>query len=529
MHAVVVGSGPAALSCIKALLRHNVRVTVLDAGEELDSGRQALVEQLSGLEPDAWPDDAVRRLTENPTIQAKAIPKKLAFGSDFIYAEDSEAWPFDGDQIQARGTFARGGFSTVWGGAMLPADDCDMQDWPIGRADLRESYQRVLADLPLSGAVDDLASAFPLYKDNPTPLRLEPQARSLLQDVCRAHEQKGGLLLAGQARLAVHAQGSTGCRYCGMCLSSCPYGAIYGTADEIRAMAADGRIEYVGGALVERFEETEAGVTAYFTSLRTGARESRSFDRAFVGAGAINSTRIILDTQRAYDAPIELLDSQKVLLPLLRLQRHPIAWPRINTLASLFIEAKLHDVSNHWIHMQISLVNDLVLRKLGLSCDLRAVNIPVWMRPAVERLMAAWCSLHSDHSSRIELRLSNETRGGRHVLAAREISNPRQRAVAARIARKIARLGLSAKLLCLAPLIRMSPTGTSAHYGGTFPMSADSGRRFSSDVLGRPCRMKRLHLIDASIFPSIPGTTMVLPIMANADRIATASATATHI
>ena len=40
-----------------------------------------------------------------------------------------------------------------------------------------------------------------------------------------------------------------------------------------------------------------------------------------------------------------------------------------------------------------------------------------------------------------------------------------------------------------------------------------------SDRLGRPAGLKRVHLLDAATFPSIPATTITLSIMANADRV----------
>jgi choline dehydrogenase-like flavoprotein len=41
-----------------------------------------------------------------------------------------------------------------------------------------------------------------------------------------------------------------------------------------------------------------------------------------------------------------------------------------------------------------------------------------------------------------------------------------------------------------------------------------------TDVLGRPAGLRRVHLVDASVFPSIPATTITFSAMANAHRIA---------
>jgi choline dehydrogenase-like flavoprotein len=44
-------------------------------------------------------------------------------------------------------------------------------------------------------------------------------------------------------------------------------------------------------------------------------------------------------------------------------------------------------------------------------------------------------------------------------------------------------------------------------------------RAFEVDLLGRPNGFSRLHLVDASVFPSLPATTITLSVMANAHRI----------
>jgi len=42
---------------------------------------------------------------------------------------------------------------------------------------------------------------------------------------------------------------------------------------------------------------------------------------------------------------------------------------------------------------------------------------------------------------------------------------------------------------------------------------------FRSDMVGRPASLKRVHLLDASTFPTIPATTITYTAMANSDRI----------
>ena len=49
-------------------------------------------------------------------------------------------------------------------------------------------------------------------------------------------------------------------------------------------------------------------------------------------------------------------------------------------------------------------------------------------------------------------------------------------------------------------------------------MSANP-RSFETDLLGRPTGWRRIHAVDATVFPSIPATTITFSVMANAHRI----------
>jgi hypothetical protein len=69
-----------------------------------------------------------------------------------------------------------------------------------------------------------------------------------------------------------------------------------------------------------------------------------------------------------------------------------------------------------------------------------------------------------------------------------------------------------------------SAAGKSYHFGGSFPHSeAPADGPLTTDRWGRLGRWSRVHLVDASVFPSVPATTFTLTIMANAHRIATGS------
>ena len=81
-------------------------------------------------------------------------------------------------------------------------------------------------------------------------------------------------------------------------------------------------------------------------------------------------------------------------------------------------------------------------------------------------------------------------------------------------------LGVFGRIGCL-PLFPLAKLNSgSYHVGGTMPMTQGEPRGFQTDRLGRVAGWERVHVVDSSVFPSLPGTTIGLLLMANAYRIA---------
>jgi hypothetical protein len=73
------------------------------------------------------------------------------------------------------------------------------------------------------------------------------------------------------------------------------------------------------------------------------------------------------------------------------------------------------------------------------------------------------------------------------------------------------------------PAARLSGAAKSYHFGGSFPHSwpgHEPMAGMTTDRLGRLPMWDRIHLVDGSVFPSVPATTFTLTVMANAHRIA---------
>lgn len=521
----IIGSGVSGIACAKALISRGVRVTMLDVGETLPPHRQAVIDTMRHADPSLWDPAHVRLIRENRTVTTHAIPRKLAFGSDYVYGEGRPFAPIEGDVTDVSFSFAKGGFSNVWGGAMLAAADHDMSDWPIRRSDLEPYYEKLLADIPLSAGHDSLATVFPLYRATVDPIPLGRQTKSLLARFRGSEDKLRSLgIVAGAARVAVQAKPSLrtpGCNGCGLCLTGCPRGAIYSTVPDLEALSRSGYLRYESGVVAAEISESATGVYVVATNPECTTVRRFAFQRLFVAAGPINTARLIMNSLKLFGQPLVMLESQKFLLPFLHPPGNPHVFDETTfSLPNALVVVRSPGSAGHWAQVQVSPTNDLVLQKLRLWPDSMARPVRWALAHVLGRLMFGWGSIHSDHSSHLRVELRHGNQQHLPTLRLEPVENPEFRAAVARIVRRLLRGSCHLGLIPLAPLMRVSAAGTGSHYGGIFPMRANPRKPWDVDVLGRPAGFTRLHVVDSAVFPSVPGTTIALLSMANAMRIA---------
>jgi choline dehydrogenase-like flavoprotein len=525
MNVAVVGSGLAGVFAAQALASRGLHVTILDVGETLDPARQAAVMRLRDHGSGSWPAEYQDLISANATMGGDELPKKMHFGSDYIYAADR---PFAHVVTSRAGrapypTFARGGFSNIWGAAALPPDACDMADWPVSRSAMEPYFRKVATLLPLCGGGGSMSATFPAYKEILGQLDPGPQGAALLKDLARAEKHLAADdILYGPARLAVHTAAAEGgvlpCNGCGQCFTGCVRGSIFSTVPMLDGMVRRGEVVYRGGVFVRSIREDADQAHVEVLDLNRGPA-TLTFTTVFLAAGPLNSTAILLRSGSHYDRPVVLKESQKFVMPALRLHAAFTAaeQPSI-TLAAAFIEARIRELSDHWVHVHMIPMNDMVATASRLPGLKSPYTRWLWT-PILRRVMLAWCGMHSDHSSSLALTLRRRADDADELSIALNVSEQARRE-ASLAARRLAK-GLRAGGLYIQPrMIRFSNPGSGTHCGSSFPMRSRPVDAFDSDALGRPFGWRRVHVVDASVLPSIPGTTLAFPVMANAVRIA---------
>jgi choline dehydrogenase-like flavoprotein len=518
MRAVVVGSGPAGTACAAALLARGAEVTMVDAAIALEPERRAVVEQMRATAPAAWSASALALVKEGMTATGGGVVLKRQFGSDFAYRGAAEHLHFESVGAALQPSLARGGFSTVWGAAALPYAEEEFDGWPISRADLAPHYEAVLRWMPLAGAEDDLAADFPLYTPQPGELASSPQATRLLARLRAVREKlRDAGVSFGQARLAVQA-GAAGCVRCGLCMYGCPYGWIYESSATVERLRTNAGLRYEAGVVVDGVEERGAAARLTGHHVATGETWELAADRVFLAAGVVPGARILLASQGG--GAVRVKDSAYFIVPLLS------AWAAdavrgvdTHTLSQVFIEIQDAAVSARRVHLQLYTYSDLITG--AFRSVLGSFAFDALLRWLERRTMIVQGYLHSDESGGMDLRVEGRGRDARVQLTGQQ--NPATRAAIQCVLRKLRRLAPVLGAALVPGACQTTQPGRGFHSGGTWPMSAQP-HAGASDVLGRPFGWSRVHLVDASVLPAIPATTITLSVMANAHRIGTLAA-----
>lgn len=523
----VIGSGPAGIACAYALVNQGHEVTILDAGLELEPQRQSVVQLLSQRQPDAWEKPLLETIKEGMSLEDKGVPLKYVYGSDFPYRETDKYIPIQAEEVENIPSLAKAGLSNVWGAGLLPFLSGDIAEWPISTDDLAPHYAAVFSFLPISAVKDDLAAIYPLYSSHYQTLKPSQQAVALMADLRRhRHHLESQGFRFGYSRLAVRGEpgeGDFGCVYCGLCMYGCPYGLIYNSASTLTDLQRQGKTQYIRDVIVNRVIESSGMVKIAAQSRLTGKLLTFEAEKVYLACGVLPTTKILLESLAAYDQTLLIKDSQYFLLPLLRYRRTKnVSQEKLHTLQQVFLELFDAGISENTIHLAIYTYNEMYesffQQKLGKLSPLFKFATTQFL----ERLILAQGYLHSHLSPSISVSLRKGQAGNASQLILKANQNPQTQKTLQKLVGKLWRNRQYLKATPISPMMRVAKAGRSFHIGGSFPMQA-SPQSLETDILGRPTGFKNVHVVDATVFPSIPATTITLTVMANAHRIATNS------
>jgi len=511
--AIVVGSGPAATFAAVGL--RGRRVLMLDVGfdasrhddlrgnlYDLKQAHDDLFEPLIGAQ-----FESLHNLHQPPI----SLKLKAPYMS-YIARDARRLTPIAGEPFGGVVSLARGGLANAWGAGVFRYTERDLAGFPICATDLASSVDEVTARMGVSGVNgDDLEPYFERDEQLQPPIRLS----SMFDDMLRRYERTKSVfanarVAIGRSRLAVLTEPRNG---------RAPYAyenleffrphdpGIYTPAYTINELIAAGAIEYRSRRLVLRYSERNDGVEVEARNLDSGETETFRASALCIGAGALNTTRIVLASNGDYDTHLPLLDNPMACIPLVDVTR--VGTPlqtRDTSLAQLNIVAEDEDgrLAQGSLYGTTGPLRSDFLFELPLS----ARGNRVWAKyvaPATAFLMLFYAR-DPDPLSGVRLRPTGEL----DVRLAPE----RPHALENTLIRLFRRIGF----LSHRAMIQRPPMGSALHFAGTLPMSARPSR-YQTDRDGLLAGASRVHVVDGACLPRLPAKNATLTIMANALRI----------
>ena len=519
--AIIVGSGAAGVMAAWAL--QGKRVLLLDVG------RQPAVVSETGLDwsvnlyeerrrrSDLFAFLIGERFESLDNLHRKPVSLKLKAPMMKYIADGAESLsPVRSGNFGAVMSFAAGGLANAWGAGVYRFTSRDLDGFPVRQSELDPFYDDLTRHIGVSGANDDLTSFFGEDPGLQPPVELSRFAADLLAAYRRRRSRFAAMGVSiGRTRLAVLTRPHRGRQAYG-------YGnfeffrphdpAIYNPAYTLRELIDGNRISYQPERLVAGYTETAQGIEVNAGNPATGAAETFAGRTLILAAGALNSAKLVLASNRDHQTRLPLLDNPMSCLPLFQLQRigrqldnRDSSMGQLNVIheyRGTVLQASVYGAagplrSDILFDLPLSITaNASLMRRLAAATGLLMMFYPADPHPGNYLRLAADGTLEIEYG---------EPAAGAPARGEAE--------------KELIRLFRGIGFYSSAALCQYPPMGSGIHYAGTLPMR-ESPARYQLHPDGRLYGTRNVYVADGACFPRLPAKNLTFTIMANAMRIA---------
>jgi hypothetical protein len=301
-----------------------------------------------------------------------------------------------------------------------------------------------------------------------------------------------------------------------MCLYGCPYDSIFNAGQQLKELIANGMVTYERGVVVDRLSATPDSVQIESRAVDGGAHRVFNAKKVFVAAGVLESARIVLNSVSRDFVSVNVAQSDIFTVPIVRYRpAQNIERERLSTLAQIVL--KIDDgVTPHPVHLQLYGYNDLYLRMLSARLGWLNAPLSAAMHAFVRRLFVGFGYLHSEVSSRIRI-VRGATKEGALRIEGQLVHEGQ--AVARAVVKKLFQSRNQLKALPVPFELRFGTPGEGSRIGSSFPMNR-APNPYQTNIWGALPGLDNVHVVDASILPSVAAGPITFTAMANAHRIA---------
>ena len=449
----------------------------------------AVLNSLDGLD-DVWVMDGQTDF-ENSKISSRShLGLKQKFGSDHTYTDSDMAGIKVDGSYKLPISYSRGGFGEIWGTGFTPYKISKLfpeADFELD-ASVTQSMKELLTIIPFShvpGELDQRFGTVDLWSNAKYFGHLDSHPRFDQFLNTRASSSKDGLLF-GYPNLLLD---STKCTNCGLCLTGCPYGALFDPGEQINRMIFLKKLNherFIKG-IVQRLEPEATRVKVHYSA--NGEEVSEWFDEVILSTGPL-STAIILMNSGLLPDEFDIPDSQVFYGAFLSKKRF-----RAKNESKEVGQMVCYPEIESDLDFQISFYAPTELSRMRISQSIfptffRNLRIP---RILSERIIPAIGFLPEEVSGKIHIQKSaDKFQVTRH-------KNPEANLVARNSLKRVS-FALWRMGLVNFPLgTRIPPPGAGFHIGGSLRLGGDF-----LDIHGYLISAKSIRVLDASILPKIP-------------------------
>jgi len=513
---IIVGSGPAGVSAALELSDKNV--LILDVGFSAPQHTFDLEQNLYDLKKHAA-DLSPAILGEqfeslHNLFSFYLSPKLKSPLMRFVTKDWQQLCPLNATEFEGVLSFAEGGLSNAWGGGVYRFTDSDLVDFPIKAADLHPFYDRLTAEIGVCGSDDDLTSFFGSTTGLLPPVDLDRMSSELLRRYAKKKQffSRRGIYI-GKPRLAVLTK-AVGERqaydYYGLEFFKPNISGIYNSAYTLKELKKRPNITYRSGFLVQKYIETPDGVRVLARNLTTGAVEEFYARKLVLGAGMINTSKIVLVSNDDYSTHLSLLDNAVSFTPFVAprligaaIEKRFFAGVQLNV---IFCRDKsAAPIQGSFYGINGILRSDLLI---DLPLSIKGNRIAAkYLTPALGVLQLFYPDSPSPNSY-----LKINSKGEVVIKCQRQELDPLE----GHFISAFRRLGFYS----WPSLIKYPAPGNSFHYAGSLPMKSQPQSRYETSANGLLFNSRHVYVVDSSNFPALPSKNHTFTIMANSMRIA---------
>jgi choline dehydrogenase-like flavoprotein len=441
-------------------------------------------------------------------------PKLKAPRMRFVTRNAESLSPVVAHNFNPAMSFAAGGLANAWGAGLYRFTTRDLAGFPIALADLEPYYDVITAKVGISGTDDDLSPFFGSTHGLQPALKIDANGETILRRYTRRREvlNRRGLFL-GRPRLAVLTQEHDGrppYRYEALEFFQPGNPAVYTPAYTLDELVQRQEISYEPGLLVERYSESGTAVTVIARECMSGARRTFTCRRLILAAGALNTAKIVLQSNDDHATRLPLLDNQVSYIPLLDALRIGAALEKEIYPGAVLNAVYSGDLSPNVIQMTLYGMAGTLRSDYLFDFPLSARGNIVAAKYLTPAMTIAQLFYPDAPTPTNYLRLSEDGQ-----LELRYLSK-RSGALEGHLLQLFRHMGyLGSKRLC-----KYLTPGNSFHYAGALPMTALPHGPYQTDRDGLLAGTQGVYVADAANFCALTSKNHTFTIMANAMRIA---------